>query len=201
MIANKKIKITFIGDTAVGKTSIIERFLVGKFNEFQEATIGASFSCQNININNGRIMMEIWDTAGQERFRSLVPMYYRNADVIVLVYSLADIISFENLEFWIGELKKNMIDDSYTIFVVGNKCDLNKNFDSMLIEDFIRYKLKKSIKIIHIQTSSKDGKNINLLFNLLGNCKSKQNNRLNRQEIIEISKEKANYNDDELCLC
>ncbi|VVU95588.1 Ras family [seawater metagenome] len=197
MVISKKIKVTFVGDTAVGKTSIIEKYILGRFDEFKEATIGAAYSCKNVLLETQNVKLEIWDTAGQERFRSLVPMYYRQADVIVLVYSITNLISYESIDFWLDEIYKTIGNENYSIFIVGNKCDLPKKFNNNYIIDIIRDKLGENIKIIHILTSSKTGKNIDLLFKMLLKCSSKSNIIDNKLEVIKPKY----YNEPEICYC
>ena len=102
MIINAKL--VFLGDTSVGKSSMVTRFLNKVFYEFQDPTIGAAFSSVTVDLDNKKIKFEIWDTAGQERYRSLAPMYYRGADAAVVVYDITNKDSFGVLEYWIKEL-------------------------------------------------------------------------------------------------
>ena len=81
-------KFVLVGDSAVGKSSIANRYISNDFYEFQEPTIGAAFMSKKLNIDDKEIKLEIWDTAGQERYRSLAPMYYRNASVAIVVYDI-----------------------------------------------------------------------------------------------------------------
>src|SRR3990167_8961529 len=101
-----KIKLVLLGDTDVGKTSISTRILKNTFYNYLESTIGASFHILRYNYNNINLIYHIWDTSGQERYRSLCPMYYRDADVVLICYDIANSISFKSVDYWIKELNK-----------------------------------------------------------------------------------------------
>ena len=101
-------KIILVGDSAVGKTSIIGRYLK-KFNEKEKMTIGASFTNKQEMIDDKMITFNIWDTAGQEKFRSLAKVFYKNAAICVLVYDITRYDTFEELEhFWVDEIKNSV---------------------------------------------------------------------------------------------
>jgi small GTP-binding protein len=93
-------KLVILGDVAVGKSSIAQRFVNGKFIALHEPTIGALFLTKKIQINGYTIKFEIWDTAGQERYHALTPMYYRNANAAVVVFDVSNITSFERAQKW-----------------------------------------------------------------------------------------------------
>ena len=93
-------KIVIIGDSGVGKTSLLQQYMHDKMNSSTKPTIGADFSKKNINIDGQDVTLQIWDTAGQERFQSLGYAFYRGADCCALVYDITNSTSFENLEKW-----------------------------------------------------------------------------------------------------
>ena len=99
-------KIAFLGDSSVGKTSIIQRFYDGTFQQDQDTTIGASFIQRDMDTEHGKIQLNIWDTAGQERYRSLVSTYTRGCNAAILCFAYNDYESFDHLEDWIDELEK-----------------------------------------------------------------------------------------------
>ena len=108
-----KIKVVLIGESGVGKTSIISRYISNVFNPFQVASIGASFISKTFEINNRTIKYELWDTAGQEQFRSVAKIFYQNASVVILVYDITKQSSFDAIKnYWIKEIKKNIQDDA-----------------------------------------------------------------------------------------
>ena len=87
-------KLVLLGDSAVGKSSIVSRYIRKEFNEFQEPTIGASFLTSTVEFENNKVKFEVWDTAGQERYRSLAPMYYRGATTAMVVYDITSVESY-----------------------------------------------------------------------------------------------------------
>ena len=89
-----KQKIVFLGDSSVGKTCIIGRFMTGDFNTGYEATIGTDFSTKTMTVGNRSIQLQIWDTAGQERYRSLIPSYIRDSAAAVIVYDINGLFYF-----------------------------------------------------------------------------------------------------------
>ena len=99
-------KLVLLGDTAVGKSCLVVRFVRDEFFDFQEPTIGAAFLTQTITLDDVTVKFEIWDTAGQERYRSLAPMYYRGAVAAVVVYDITSEQSFVGAKGWVSELKR-----------------------------------------------------------------------------------------------
>lgn len=116
-------KIVIIGDSDVGKTSIIQRYDQQTFDPAANPTIGASFLSKIVESSKGPVILNIWDTAGQERYRSLIPTYARGARAAILCYDVASLQSFESLDSWLEELHKFSSLDCL-LFVVGNKVDL-----------------------------------------------------------------------------
>ena len=119
-------KLVLLGDTSVGKTSIVLRFIKGSYDEYQESTIGAAFFTQTLSISGEySCKFEIWDTAGQERYESLAPMYYRGASSAIIVYDITNTESFDRANFWVNQLKKNNDNKKMLLCLVGNKVDLD----------------------------------------------------------------------------
>ena len=98
-------KLVLLGDSAVGKSSLVLRFVRGQFFEYQESTIGAAFLTQTVALNDTTVKFEIWDTAGQERFRSLIPSYIRDSSVAVVVYDVTNQTSFANTVRWVKDVR------------------------------------------------------------------------------------------------
>lgn len=119
-------KIVLLGEGAVGKTSIVLRYVEDKFNERHISTLQASFLNKKLNIDGKRVNLAIWDTAGQEKFHALGPIYYRMSNGAVLVYDITDEDSFQKVKNWVKELKK-MLGNEICIVIVGNKADLEKH--------------------------------------------------------------------------
>ena len=117
-------KIIFLGDQYVGKSSILNRFYQDKFEPDYQATIGLDFHSKNVSINGNTVRLLLYDTAGQEKFKSLIPMYIRDANIIIVVYDISNKDSFTHTEHWVNETRDLKREDA--IFVlVGNKIDLD----------------------------------------------------------------------------
>ena len=128
-------KLVLLGEAAVGKTSVVYRFVQDDFQENREPTIGAAFLTQRCRLEDRLIKFEIWDTAGQERFHSLAPMYYRNAQASAVVYDITKAASFEKAKNWVKELQRQA-NPHIVIALVGNKLDLvSDNLDLNAEED------------------------------------------------------------------
>ncbi|KPI44203.1 Vacuolar protein sorting-associated protein 21 [Cyphellophora attinorum] len=120
---SSSVKLVLLGEAAVGKSSLVLRFVNNDFQENKEPTIGAAFLTQKISLPNRIIKFEIWDTAGQERFASLAPMYYRNAQAALVVYDLTKPTSLTKAKHWVAELQRQA-SPGIVIALVGNKLDL-----------------------------------------------------------------------------
>jgi len=128
---SSSVKLVLLGEAAVGKSSLVMRFVNNDFQENKEPTIGAAFLTQKCNLPTRTIKFEIWDTAGQERFASLAPMYYRNAQAALVVYDITKPSSLTKAQHWVAELHRQA-SPGIVIALVGNKSDLAgaENVDS-----------------------------------------------------------------------
>eukprot|EP00753_Platysulcus_tardus_P020395 PLAT8021.1.p1 GENE.PLAT8021.1~~PLAT8021.1.p1 ORF type:complete len:202 (+),score=82.53 PLAT8021.1:101-706(+) len=153
-------KLVLLGDTAVGKSCLVVRFVKDEFFEFQEPTIGAAFLTQTVSLDDTTVKFEIWDTAGQERYRSLAPMYYRGAAAAIVVYDITSKDSFNGAKSWVKELQRRG-DPNVVIALAGNKADLatRRKVDA---EEAIEY--AEDTGIIHMETSAKTAMNVKELF-------------------------------------
>jgi len=120
---SSSVKLVLLGEAAVGKSSLVLRFVNNDFQPNKEPTIGAAFLTQKCQLPNRTIKFEIWDTAGQERFASLAPMYYRNAQSALVVYDLTKPSSLVKARHWVAELQRQA-SPGIVIALVGNKLDL-----------------------------------------------------------------------------
>ncbi|GAW11155.1 hypothetical protein ANO14919_004970 [Xylariales sp. No.14919] len=123
---SSSVKLVLLGEAAVGKSSLVLRFVNNDFQENKEPTIGAAFLTQKCNLPSRTIKFEIWDTAGQERFASLAPMYYRNAQAALVVYDLTKPTSLVKARHWVAELQRQA-SPGIVIALVGNKLDLTND--------------------------------------------------------------------------
>lgn len=152
-------KIVLLGDSSVGKTSLVHCFTTDSFDPHLANTIGAAFISKEHTSSNRTIKFEIWDTAGQERYKSLTPMYYRNAKVALVCFDLSQPQeSFERARYWIEQLAVLGPLD-IKIKVVGNKEDLGEHADLLIIRKFCS---DKNLPLMI--TSAKSGKGVTKLF-------------------------------------
>ncbi|SCU88229.1 LADA_0E08944g1_1 [Lachancea dasiensis] len=157
------IKLVLLGEAAVGKSSIVLRFVSNDFAENKEPTIGAAFLTQRVNMGDHTIKFEIWDTAGQERFASLAPMYYRNAQAALVVYDVTKPQSFIKARHWVKELHEQASRD-IIIALVGNKLDIIENGGERKVAREEAENLAQQEGLLFFETSAKSGSNVNEVF-------------------------------------
>ena len=155
-----KYKIIFLGDQGTGKSCILNRFVEDKFDDNYQATIGLDFQSKNVKIDNQDVHLLLYDTAGQEKFRSLIPMYTRDANIIVLVYDITRKESFNHIPDWINGLT-NVNFDNVIFALVGNKIDLD---DKREVNKDEGIKLAQEKKCIFEEVSAKTAENFSELF-------------------------------------
>ena len=151
-----KVKIMFIGNSSVGKTSIIKRYSKNIFSTSYISTLGIDFESKNINIDNKTINLQIWDTAGQEKYKVLSKNYYNNSNAFIIVYDITNLESFESVMNWIEQIKENAPENVKSI-LLGNKSDLE---EKRKISEEEGKNLAKKININFYETSAQNGANI-----------------------------------------
>ena len=158
------IKIVMVGDSGVGKSSLLLRYVEDSFTEFFiSGTTGVDYKRKKVVIDGKELNVELWDTAGQERFRTITTSYYRGAKGVVLVYDVGDPLSFNNATQWLVEIERYALQKPVKL-LVGNKCDLQskkqvKNEEGTEFADY--YQLP------FLETSAKDGTNVEKAFDIL----------------------------------
>lgn len=187
-------KLVILGDIAVGKSSIAQRFVNGKFGTLHEPTIGALFLTKKINIQNYVAKFEIWDTAGQERYHALTPMYYRNANAAVVVFDVTNPQSYERAQKWVSELLEKA-NSGIIIAICGNKVDLDEN--RKVNSDEVK-KYAEQIGSFYIEVSAKINLNIDKLFEDIANKLPKTVTKKGEQ-IDEIQIEKPSQSSCSQC--
>ncbi len=148
-------KLIFLGDQSVGKTCILNRYVNNEFTENYQATIGLDFQSKNITIGNQDINILFYDTAGQEKFRSLIPLYTRDAKIILLVYDITCKESFLHLSDWLQELT-NVNKEEVIFALVGNKNDLKDN-RQVTIEEGQKFAEENNFIFQEISAKENDG--------------------------------------------
>ena len=119
-------KVVLIGDSGVGKSNILTRYLKDEFTLNTKTTVGVEFGTKKLEVDDLKVKAQIWDTAGQERYKSITSAYYKGSKGALLVYDITKRSTFENVDRWLEEFKRNC-DPEISIILVGNKCDLDNN--------------------------------------------------------------------------
>ncbi|XP_057377276.1 ras-related protein Rab-35-like [Daphnia carinata] len=155
-------KLLIIGDSGVGKSSLLLRFADNTFSGNYITTIGVDFKIRTILLNGERVKLQIWDTAGQERFRTITSTYYRGTHGVIVVYDVSSGESFANVKRWLHEIEQNC--DVVNRILVGNKDDMPDR-KVVLTEDAQRFASQMGIQLF--ETSAKDNKNVEDMFNAI----------------------------------
>ncbi|XP_035653113.1 ras-related protein Rab-5B-like [Oncorhynchus keta] len=153
-------KLVLLGETSVGKSSLLLQFVKGQYQDFGESTIGAAFLTQMVSVDSAMVKFEIWDTAGQERYHSLAPMYYRGAQAAIVVYDITNTETFVRAKAWVSELQKQA-STNMVIALAGNKADWSAN-RAVEYTDGQGYAADNSL--LFMETSAKTAMNVNNLF-------------------------------------
>ena len=188
---NISCKVVLVGDTGVGKTSIIERYINNKYDENQKTTLVSSYTFKKIDIKkyNKSISLDIWDTAGQEVYRSLSKNFYLNASIGILVYDITRKASFESIRDYWHEQLKTFGEEKMVFDIVGNKTDL---FQKEEVPENEARNFAKSINAGFHLVSCKDSVGIKDLFEDCGKkyledndlTKEDSNNKKNKNKIV-----------------
>ena len=156
-------KLVLIGDSGVGKTNILSRYISNEFSLASQPTVGVEFGSKIIKKQDKSIKLQIWDTAGQERYKSITNAYYKGSKGAFVVYDISRKSTFENVDKWIDELKENATEDAH-IMLVGNKTDLE---DKREVQTEEVAKKAEQYKVAFCETSALKGKNIEKAFDTL----------------------------------
>jgi len=176
-----KLKLIILGDSGVGKTNIIQRYISDTFNTETRATVGVEFFVKNYRVNNDIIKLEIWDTAGQERYKSITSAYYKGSRGALIVYDITRTITFEDIEKWKNEINEK-VKGSLKLMLIGNKCDL-KDERKVSIEEALEK--AKLLNIPLMETSALDSTNIQKAFESILKEMYKEFKKEKKKEKIE----------------
>mmetsp|Transcript_124413 Transcript_124413/g.387340 ORF Transcript_124413/g.387340 Transcript_124413/m.387340 type:complete len:205 (+) Transcript_124413:95-709(+) len=154
------VKLLLLGDSAVGKSSLLMRFCECKFESNFVLTIGVDFKWKQVERNAKKLRLQVWDTAGQERFRTITPAYYRAAMGVVITYDICDRESFDHVEYWVQQLDQHG-DAAVQRILVGNKSDL-ADLRKVAKED--GEALAAKFNMAFFETSAKSGENVDNAF-------------------------------------
>ena len=155
-----KFKVVVVGDSGVGKTNLIKRFINDTFNKDSKATVGVEFLSKTYLINQEVFKIEIWDTAGQERYKSITAAYYKGAKGAMIVYDVTNQSSFDNVDKWANEIKEKAA-RNINLMIVGNKTDLT---DKIAVTSEMATEKAKALEIPVMETSALDSTNVKEAF-------------------------------------
>lgn len=157
-----EIKLTMLGVASVGKTSLLWRFLTGRFQQNLESNIGAGYFTHTLEFEDAIVKMSLWDTAGQERYASMAPLYYRESDCALVVYDLTSRDSWLRAKDWVKELNRSGA-QVRMIVIAGNKADLpNWRVDLAEVNSYC-----EDNQIFHFETSAKSAQNVSQMFSTI----------------------------------
>jgi len=157
---NVLFKLLLIGDSGVGKSSLLHRFADDIYTDSYISTIGVDFKIKTMNVGDKMVKLQIWDTAGEERFRTITSSYYRGAQGIIVVYDITDVDSFNNVKQWLSEIDR-YASENVDKLLVGNKSDLEpaRQVTKAMAEEFA-----ESLQVKCIETSAKESSNVDDAF-------------------------------------
>lgn len=183
-------KLLIIGDSGVGKSSLLLRFADNMFSGNYITTIGVDFKIRKINVDGEMVKLQIWDTAGQERFRTITSTYYRGTHGVIVVYDVTSADTFVNVKRWLHEIDQNC--DEVVRILVGNKDD-DPERKVVEREDALKFAEQMGIQVF--ETSAKDNKNVEEVFNAITHMvlrqKKEQIAKANEQSgVIKVKKDK-----------
>ena len=195
MLSSKPLKLLLIGDSNVGKTSLLLRYLDNTFSDKYITTIGVEFKSKDITLNNNTYKIHIWDTAGQERYKSITRNFYKHAEGIIFVYDITNKTSFSNLKNWISNAENEA---DFKIIIVGNKLDMESRRE-VSIEQLKKLAKKKNCK--YFETSAKDNINVeNLFLSIINEMINNIKDEVSISEsVINLSNEKSINQNNKYC--
>ena len=154
------VKLILIGNSGVGKSSILNRYMNKTFEDSYKCTIGVDFLMKSIEINGKTVKLQLWDTAGQEKYKSMVASYYRGANVAFVVFDLTNHESFDSLPLWIENYYRNGPEQK-NIILIGNKKDM---IDDRKVTQEEAELFSQTNNMMYFETSAKEGDNIEYVF-------------------------------------
>ena len=161
----RDIKIILLGETGVGKTSIINRYINNEFNNEAPSTLGASFATKEVKMDKIKYLVNVWDTSGQEKYHSVTNLFINGSNIVILVYSIDSQISFDGLDYWYNTIKEKLEGDKYILAVIGSKGDLYEK--EIIPEEKAKKFAEEKNAIFRIVSAKEDPGGINKLFNHL----------------------------------
>ena len=156
-------KVVLVGDSFVGKTNIMSKYLKNEFHEDSKATVGVEFGSKQFNVEGHSIKAQIWDTAGQERYKAITSAYYKGAKGAFIVYDITRKNSFESIDKWINDVTA-VADKKITIVLIGNKSDLE---DQRQVTKEEGEDKANKLEVAFLETSAFSGENLEKAFQMM----------------------------------
>lgn len=161
--ALRKIKILMLGDSGVGKTSLVNRYTKDDFNFTLVGTVGVDFKVKKVNVDGEWINLQIWDTAGQENFHKITQSYYRGVQAIMLVYDVSEKKTFDSVEYWMKNIQSHA-HSNVQVSLVGNKTDLRVGGQMACVDSVAGLQIARKQNVPHFETSAKTAENVDRAF-------------------------------------
>ena len=182
-----EVKTIFLGESGVGKTNLIKAAIDDEFDETTKTTSMASCVEKSVKVNNKYYSLKLWDTIGQEKFRTMTKIFYKGAKIVIFIYDITKLKTFEELEYWVNEVKTALGDEPICA-LVGNKSDLIE--DEEVDEDKAReYAFNKELKF-KIVSAKSNPKDFQLFLDeLLNDYIQKTGGKIKEDQVVEISRE------------
>ena len=194
----KDIKIILLGETGVGKTNLINAFFGLKFQDQIDSTLASYCNEGKFNYNNESYNYAVWDTAGQEKFRAISKLFIRDAQIILIVYSIINRKTFEQVNFWLNLVKENLENNTYILGLVANKIDL---YEHQIVTDEEGKKIAKENNIDFLVTSAlKSPETFRKFVNkLLVKYIEKEGQKIGNNDSIKINDDIKNKTNKKQC--
>ena len=194
----ERVKIIFVGDAGVGKTTIISRIIDNPFNDAYEPSIGIDFMLKNITFRGTTIKLQMWDTDGQEKYKRLIPAYVRNSSIVFLIYDVSVKSSFDNIPNWISLIRRS-IEKNATLVLCGNKIDLENR--KVTKEEGEALAQKEGLPFFEVSAKTEDGIK-NMFYNSVADLPTFAEHNSNKEKLVEEllqkdKNEKLNENKNE----
>lgn len=193
-----ELKVILLGDPGVGKTNIINRYLYDKFDQSSKPTLGSSFGEKILKKDGSSYSLKIWDTTGQERYNSITKLFIKGSHIVILVYSIDNLASFDNLKNWYNYVKEELQREKFILAIVGNKRDL---FENEVVSDNEGKEFAKSLGALFYLVSAKsDQEGIKKLFtSLLDELILKYGNKALNETSIRLDEDESSKKNKKCC--
>ena len=163
----KEVKVILLGDSGVGKSCIINRYINNAYDPNIESTLGSNACTKLVEKKNISYILNLWDTTGQEKYHSITNLFIKGSNIVILVYSINSLSSFEGLDFWYKSVQEKLEGENYVLAVVGSKSDLIEEEEEVVSEEEAKKFAKEKNAIFKLVSSKEDPEGINNLFDTL----------------------------------